>query len=209
MADYKWRRIDVNTIQYPPRWLTADDFCYYAREFTVRRGYTESKTNQLIFNLKKPVSHRGMWGWHYKAEAIQKFAQELATLLSTAFTVTYIPTSKTKNHPDYDSRLKDTLTLLQKHNNKICVEFPIIRTKSILAKHKGGMRDPDIERQSLKWVGFKRKHSRIVLIDDVITSGSGFKACQQLILENSSGIRRVGGVFWARAIYPEAQEQTQ
>ena len=102
MDRYKWQRIDVNTIQHAPQWLTADDFCFYAREYVSGGGYDRSETNQLIYNLKKPVSHRGMKDWPYKGKAIRQFATELAALLTGEYTVTCIPSSKPRDHTDYD-----------------------------------------------------------------------------------------------------------
>lgn len=199
MAGYNWQKIDIDTIQNPPHFLETEDYCCYAREYTVDASYTESETNQLIKNFKKTVDRKGKREWYYKSVAIERFAKELSCLLDGSYTVTCVPSSKTKDDPLYDSRLEDTLALLKQYNNRIYIEFPIIRHTSVLAKHEGGARHPAIERQSLKWVGFKKKHSHIIIIDDMITSGASFKACEQIILENAPDIEIIG-VFWTRAI---------
>ena len=36
--------------------IEADDECLYLGEYNARKGYQFSETNNLIFNLKKPVS---------------------------------------------------------------------------------------------------------------------------------------------------------
>jgi len=198
---YRWQKLDINVIQNPPRWLTRDDECYYAREFTVRGGYQASQTNQLIFNLKKTIDRQGQPDWPYKQQAIAQFAKELASLLTRAGVVMCIPPSKPKDDPFYDNRLDDVLNKLVQYNPKIQVVSPIVRTTAVKAKHEGGPRDPDIELQSLHWQGLTvpRVPSYMILVDDIITSGSSFNACRQLILHNVPNVRVIG-VFWARAI---------
>ena len=202
MVSCKWQRIDTNPIQFPPRWLEPGDYCYFAREYTPGAGFTESETNDLIVNIKKPVDRKGKREWCWKEDAIKRFAKELSQLLDGNYTVTCVPSSKAKNDPLYDSRIEDTLHLLRQNNPKICIEYPIVRTKSVLAKHKGGVRDPNIECNSLEWVGFQKDHSQIIIVDDVITSGAGFKTCQRIILENISSMQVIG-VFWARSIHKD------
>jgi hypothetical protein len=198
---YRWQKLDINIIQNPPCWLLPDDVCYYAREFTKRGGYQASETNQLIYNLKKSINRRQHPDWYYKQQAIEKFAKELSLMLTRQHVVMCIPTSKPKNHPLYDSRLDDVLSKLVQYNPKIQVVDPIVRTDAVVAKHEGGPRKPSIELKSLQWKGLILTNipSLIILIDDIITSGSSFKACQNLILENVP-TTRVIGVFWARAI---------
>ena len=200
MAGCKWQKIDTNPIQFPPYWLEPGDYCYFAREYTPGAGFAESETNDLIVNIKKPVDRRDKSEWHWKEKAIKKFAEELSQLLDGNYTVTCVPSSKAKDHPLYDSRLEDTLHLLRQNNPKICIEYPIVRTESVQAKHEGGVRNPNIESNSLGWVGFQKVHSQIIIVDDVVTSGAGFKACQRIILENIPAMQVVG-VFWARSIH--------
>jgi orotate phosphoribosyltransferase len=80
----------------------------------------------------------------------------------------------------------------------------MIRSGLELPKHAGGTRNPHIDKSTLEWVGFNNDQNLIILIDDVITSGASFKACQQLIFENSPHTTVVG-VFWARAIQAEGE----
>ena len=42
--------------------IETDDECLYLGEYNARKGYQFSKTNNLIFNLKKPMDPRGQPG---------------------------------------------------------------------------------------------------------------------------------------------------
>lgn len=202
MAKYRWQRLDINAVENPPYWLTPDDICYFVREYTPRVGYSsgiDPNTNQLIMNYKKPADRRGKAEWRHKKRAIVSFATELSYLLSDSFTVTCIPSSKKKDDSLYDSRLEDTLILLQKKNQKILIEYPVIRAYSVESMHEGARRNPEMEKESLTWVGFQGNPNQIIIIDDILTTGASFKAIQQIILDNNPDIEIVG-VFWARAI---------
>jgi hypothetical protein len=39
-------------------YLTANDDCYFIGEYTARRGFAFSSTNNLILNFKKPMDRR-------------------------------------------------------------------------------------------------------------------------------------------------------
>jgi len=198
-----WKKIDI--VENPPVWLEDEDCCYYARDYISRGGYGASEANQLITNLKKPTKRKGTLEWPHKIRAIKQFALELSNALKDGVTVTSIPTSKKREDPDYDPRLEMTLGVLAKRRKKIIIEFPIIRRETIQAAHHGGKRNPNMIYKSLQWVGFKKVPEHIVLIDDVITSGSHFKACQRLIMEHHPEIS-VSGLFWGRTVWPEKQE---
>jgi hypothetical protein len=68
------------------------------------------------------------------------------------------------------------------------------------AAHLGGVRDPSSFYDNLAWSGIGPSNGAIVLIDDVITSGSRFKACQRLLVEKVPGIL-VYGLFWAKSVW--------
>lgn len=54
--------------------IETDDQCLYLGEYTARKGYQFSETNNLIFNLKKPMDRRGQPGWHYKRRGLKRRA---------------------------------------------------------------------------------------------------------------------------------------
>ena len=198
----KWRRVD--RLQAVPYYINPDeDYCYYAREYVARGGWNASEANQLISNFKKTPDRRGTGEWHYKEQAIEQFAQELAQLLPADYNVTHIPSSKRTDHPDYDSRLEDTLTRLSALRSDITFHKPLYMTESMEPYHLSvgtTTRNPDDIYDKLGWNGLPNETNHIALIDDLLTSGAHFKACQRLVLEHHPALR-VFGVFWAKSIW--------
>jgi hypothetical protein len=196
----RWRRIERP--EHWPACLEDSDQCYYAREYISRGGYSASEANQLISNFKKAPDKKQTAQWEWKERAILQFARELRLLLNDGSTVAAIPTSKREDDPQYDSRLDDVLKTLRQFLPALVIERPFEVTESHQSAHTGGGRGPEEFYQLLKWKGLRFVPPQIVLIDDVITSGSHFKACQRLINEHHPAIE-IAGVFWAKVIWPE------
>lgn len=207
-----WKKMDA--VEVPPVRLRLEDIasCYYARDYVSNGGYAASEANNLISNLKKPVSKRGTNEWHYKTKAIHKFACELGSWLGSdpanQFCIAAIPGSKRKDHPEHDPRLTMVLSSLRAMYPNAIVEEPIERNVSMEAAHTSEVR-PTIDEvyDSLSWSGFQTTSEAIILLDDVITTGTSFKACQRLIAQNCPGCT-VYGVFWARTIWPDLPAPT-
>ena len=199
MTSYLWKKIDA--LENPPYWLGPNDNCYYARDFVARGGYAASEANQLILNFKKPRSRQQTQEWPHKLRAVRQFVRELSSVLPDGATIASIPTSKERRDPDYDPRLVWTLELLRKMNRGFAIEYPITRKMTTQSVHDGARRNPATICIDLEWKGFQAVPDSMFLIDDVITTGAHFKACQQLIREHHSEIEIVG-LFWARTIWP-------
>jgi hypothetical protein len=195
-----WKKIERVGTENFPVFLEDDDLCYYARDYIAEGGYAASEANNLISNFKKPVSKKGRPEWRYKLDAISQFAREVAPPLRSDMLVTCIPSSKSKSDPDYDSRLEDVLAEVIRLRPGIIVDYPISIDTSVLPAHCGGSRNPSVIYSYLKWNGLREKRHRLALIDDVITSGAHFKACQRLIRENEPGIQ-ILGFFWTRTAW--------
>lgn len=60
-------------------YLEPEDECWFLREYTAGMGYQHGETNNLIFNLKKPVDRKGLPDWKYKE---QPFNRSRASLRS-------------------------------------------------------------------------------------------------------------------------------
>jgi hypothetical protein len=194
-----WRKIErPETI---PVRLEAADECYYAREYVSAGGWKASEANSLITNLKKPRERQGQPDWRYKIQAIRQFANELTQLVKEGV-LGAIPCSKCRDDPAYDPRLDEVLRTLQKLNPKIIVERPIEIAVSHRPVHTGGERGVEAFYEFLRWRGLREPTEELILVDDVITTGAHFKACQRLILEHHPGMK-VYGVFWAKVIWPE------
>jgi len=93
----------------------------------------------------------------------------------------------------------DVLEVLRQRNPTFVVETPFSSRLTLQASHMGGTRRPEQIFDNVVWDGVSRPTRSIVLVDDVITSGAHFKACQRMLQMELRGIAVVG-VFWAKAI---------
>ena len=189
--------------------LSLDDECYYLLEYTAREGYSFSKSNDLIQNLKKPMDRKGKSEWKWKQWAIQKIAQELSPSLPTLIdfantTIIPIPPSKIRTNPMYDDRV---LQILQ----GACPITADIRELIIcqadrIAAHDNPDHRPTVQEIMGNYIlsGPIKPALRpnVVLFDDMITGGNHYVACKNFILEQYPG-KRVIGVFVSRRALPQ------
>ena len=129
---------------------------------------------------------------------MHQFAQELAGFLPRDVRLCHIPTSKLPNDPEYDPRFDMLFKALAKLRPDFRIERPFAIANSHQAAHEGGSRT-EFARQ-LRWSGLQHSAQDIVVVDDVITGGSHFKACQAMLAAH--GVSVVVGVFWGVAITP-------
>lgn len=201
MAKVLWTQIDTE-IEGKPYHLAAGDVCFFTREYVSSGGYAASETNQLVSNFKKDPSRRSKTKeWYWKEKAAEKFAYELSLVLFEDAVIATIPTSKPRGHPAYDDRFEMMLTALRRLRKDIRVEEPVIRTQECQCLHHGAKRSIREVSKTLAWNGLRAPTSELVLIDDVITCGTSFKACEAIILQNVPHME-IGGLFWARTVWP-------
>ncbi len=102
---HKFTKIDDLTRAHHVH-LTKTDECFFLGEYTAYKGYQYSETNDLIFNFKKSVEHKGTSQWQYKINAIQVVAAAFREGLNpeklNLLTFIPIPPSKDKAHKLYD-----------------------------------------------------------------------------------------------------------
>ena len=192
--------------------LKPDDICYFFGEYLPRQGYGSSPVNQLILNLKKPISSKGKADYKYKAQAITEMAKRLSTLFANInnsavidkLTFVPVPPSKAKTDPDYDDRL---LQVLQQVIPPLDIRELIVRRTSTKAHHefKEGESRPSTQglKETLEIASPSGSvpRQRIMLFDDIITNGTHFRACKDLILEAYPECS-VEGMFIGRAKRP-------
>ena len=188
--------------------IETGDECLYLGEYTARKGYQFSETNNLIFNLKKPMDRRGQPGWQYKKHAIEEAGRQMRMALdalnpkwlSTA-TLVPMPPSKVKSDPMYDDRLMQMLQVLGTGIHPDVREM-IVQRESIEAAHSTEVR-PRIQgllaNFSIDEALVDPPPHAIGLIDDVLTTGSHFKAAQYLLRSRFPSIK-IYGLFVARRV---------
>jgi predicted amidophosphoribosyltransferase len=191
-------------------WLEPDDECLFLGEYTARKGYNFSTTNQLIFNFKKSPKTRGSAQWKYKERAINVAAQALRTALTGDWldTATFVPMppSKAKSDPLYDDRVT-RLAQAIRPSAKVDVRELIIQETSTEAVHDSEERPTPDEQAglySLDQASLMPRPRHIVLLDDLLVAGCHFKAAQKILMSPFPGVR-VTGLFLARRV-PEAMD---
>ena len=193
-------------------YLDEEDTCFFLGEYTARRGYAFSATNQLIFNFKKDMSRRVYPAeWRYKDLAIQEAAAAFRNAINPGFldqvTFVPIPPSKARNDPEYDDRVTRMLHQIRS-NPPIDVRELVVQTVSTDPVHDSEDRlSPD---QIVAIYGIDEAlttpdvRSGIMIVDDVLTTGSHFRAARTMLSERFPSAH-IAGMFIARRV-PEAED---
>ena len=194
----------IDDLTRPDHWyLTADDMCYFIGEYTARKGYAYSTTNNLVLNFKKTMDRRGLPEWRYKGRAIGQAAVAFRTALGPrgvdALTFVPIPPSKAKGDPLYDDRLTRLLNSIRPQP-PLDVRELIVQTASTEAVH--GLEDrPRPEQIEALYrideelaVDVKRS---VAIVDDILTTGAHFRAAKSLLTDRFPDNEFIG-LFLAR-----------
>jgi predicted amidophosphoribosyltransferase len=194
--------------------LDADDSCFFLGEYTARAGYAASATNDLINNLKKPMSYRARPEvWKYKGRAISTCAQELRNILGRngieGLTFVPVPPSRAKSDPDYDDRLIQILQQMEQGFDADIREL-VLQRETMPASHEGE-RVPIAELVAnytiVDALRAPAPRGRIVIFDDVLTTGRHYKAMQQVLNAAYPGVPSPG-LFIARRL-PKAPAEDE
>lgn len=185
-------------------YLEPNDLCFYIMEYYSHKGYQHGKENSLIFNFKKGVQDNGQI---YKTQAINTISQLLSSLFKGNMLLTKdnyifipIPPSKIKSDRNYDDRLVKVLQNITDEVN-ICYCDILDRLTTITSLHNSNQnRHPSMHDFVFNCDNtdlFKNK--TLILLDDVITSGSTFNAAKNILLKNIPNIKIIG-LFIARSV---------
>jgi predicted amidophosphoribosyltransferase len=184
-------------------YLELSDVCLYFGEYTAREGYSFSDTNQLIFNFKKSVDRKDKPEYIHKRKAIKTVVKALEkTVNPESITIIPTPPSKHKSHPEYDNRLSLVLKAWKNVNANVDYREIIIQNASLQASHENSDRpSPNTLQEHYEITLSETKDLRetLVVFDDVITTGSHFKA-MQAILRKQFPNHEIAGVFIARRV---------
>lgn len=183
-------------------YLDQNDVCYFFGEYTSRQGYAFSETNQLIFNFKKSMLVKDTAQWPHKIRAIQQVSQ----LFRSAFhnvpagvILVPAPPSKAPNDPMYDDRMYRALTTPPLLGDVRKLIYQVGNREPSHTCDDG--RRPGVDALAR---GYRIEESRtvpppkkLVICDDVITSGATFKAMQRVLEGRFPGVPIIG-IFVAR-----------
>jgi hypothetical protein len=191
-------------------YLTPADDCYFLGEYTARKGFAFSATNQLILNFKKSMDKRGTAQWRYKDRAIGEAAAAFRAALTGEWldiaTLIPIPPSKAKTDSLYDDRLVRMLNAIQP-NPRPDIRELIVQRASMDAVHDQQVRprpeEIEVNYSVDEWVRDPAPQV-IGLFDDVLTTGAHFRAAVSVLHRTYPGVRIIG-FFIARRV-PEAAD---
>jgi len=191
--------------------LTASDRCAFLAQYCSGSGSgsegRSASCHQLIRNFKCDPSRarsdrrRG----RYKREAIATLSswlrQAVPRRLAESCTWVPIPPSQRAEDPEFDDRLARTLQLAFKGYD-VDVRSLLCQTCSTPRDHAGRVRLSEqalfeILRIDEAELTRRQVRGRIVLFDDVLTSGKHFKCCERRLREVLPD-RPIAGVFLMR-----------
>ncbi|WP_375779068.1 hypothetical protein ACE103_08530 [Bradyrhizobium sp. ma5] len=184
-------------------YLDEGDDCHFLYEYTAGQGWRGGETNQLIHNLQKK---RSDCGYHYKAPAIARCAHDLSSVLNADWlaqaTLVPVPPSKIKADPAYDDRMVQVCRAIRAASPPDVRE--LVEQIASTDTFKGGNRKSPAElKQNYRIAESQLPNLRgiVGIFDDVLTTGSHFKAVKEMILERAPQVRVIG-LFVARRAIP-------
>jgi len=183
-------------------YLAEEDECYFLYEYTAGAGWQGGATNQLIHNLQKK---RGDGGYRYKAPAIAQCAKDFSQAIDAKWlagaTLVPVPPSKNKADPLFDDRMVQVCRGIRSPGPSDVRE--IVEQINSTDTFKGGHRQsPDELRANYRIIAneLAQAHPTIGVLDDVLTTGSHFKAVKAKILANRADAKVIGFFVARRAI---------
>jgi hypothetical protein len=191
-------------------YLTPADDCYFLGEYTARKGYAFSATNQLVLNFKKSMDKRGTAQWRYKEQAIGDASAAFRTDLNDEWlniaTLVPIPPSKAKDNPFYDDRVLRMLHAIGVDPPLDVRELVIQRTSTTAVHDQENRPTPDqIQANYAIDDALRDPAPKVIgLFDDVLTTGAHYRAASAVLQQAFPGVRIIG-VFIARRV-PEATD---
>ena len=186
----------------------ADEVIHYFGEYTARKGFNHSETNQLILNFKKKMDRRGLLEWRYKTAAIDtagtRFRGALKEEALKQATHIPIPPSKSRTDPNYDDRV---LKMIQVACSGLGADIRelVYQVNSIPAAHESDDRPTPTDLRSNYAINeaIAGKVPELMLVyDDVLTTGAHFKAMRSILSDRYPHVRIIG-LFIARRV-PDA-----
>jgi hypothetical protein len=205
------RLTEIDDLARPDHWyLRPEDDCYFLGEYTARKGFVFSVTNQLVLNFKKSMDKRGTPEWRYKNRAIGEAAAAFRTALPEDWlnmaTLVPIPPSKVKSDPIYDDRMVRMLQSIRAQP-RLDVRELIVQQANMDAAHGHQVRPRPDEIEANYGIDERLRNpvpQVIGLFDDVLTTGAHYRAASNVLKRAIPSVLIIG-LFIARRV-PEATD---
>lgn len=191
-------------------YLDDQDECYCLGEYQSGGGYKAGPVNNMISNFKKSVAKRDLGEYRHKENDIVRAGKLIRSVLSQSApsTCTFVPVppSKSKNDPLYDDRL---LRVLTAGEPQLDVRELISMRQSTRAHHEyaaGEKRPTPDQLYELLQIDqtclMPPVKQTIFLFDDLLTTGTHFKACKRLLNEQLPACSVIGIFIGRRKLPP-------
>lgn len=204
MSAKEWTHIDLTEGGLlPPLY---EDPCFYYLVHT-DEGYIVP-SNQRIINFKHSPeryrSNKRVWG--HKQDEIKAFARDIVEWLSGIsrsieqwgnVALIPMPTSKPSTHEFFDSRLVDLCEQVARMDPRVRVENILDISEAVQPAHAGGPRNVDYLKKKIILKEPSKPLHVVILVDDMLTSGSHYVACRALLKQAYPDVGIIG-LFLAR-----------
>jgi hypothetical protein len=189
--------------------LLPEDECLFFGEYSARKGWAHSATNQLLLNFKIPAQFKGTNRWPHKLRAVQTVSKLFSAAIGprfSALTLIPVPPSKLRSDPEYDDRIMDMLRGLKAPTGAtVDLRELVVQTRQMPAAHESASRPPPDEWEKVYAIDENLAGpdpAWIAIVDDLLVTGCRFRAMSN-VLRRRFPAARITGLFIARRI-PEA-----
>ena len=172
--------------------LNDNDECFYFLEKEAE-GFSKSDANNIIYNFKKPVDRKGLPEWKHKLRAIHFFTDLLCGIkYPQNTTIIPAPTSKPRNHPQWDDRIDVAVDGILKCKQNVRIEKALDTREPQIPAHIGGTRNVDSIMNNTIYTPLQSNPAMIILVDDVLTTGAHFRAWKNIIEQHNPDSQVIG-----------------
>lgn len=191
--------------------LSDINYLYHYQKYYLRNGEKNPKINQItqhILNLKHDRDAGGRHPGHPARfdQAVECFSRRLKAALDLLRSdqipdlAVIVPSSKKGIS---SSGLQNVLMSACKPHNVRCDCECLVRTKTVEKKASGGCRSMAVHFDSIEVSrGSVMPGERVLLVDDVSTTGNSLRACRELLL--NAGAKDVIMLALARTVPEDA-----
>ncbi len=191
-------------------YLAEEDQCLYFGEYTPsgdsgKPAWSLSKANQLLANLKKCPCTKDSAEWGHKLRAInyvgKLISQNLKQEHLDRLTFVPAPPSTSPNDPHHDQRMLQVAKVIRKDVDA----RPILETieTRVPMSRSTSFRSPQLIKASMRVneevVALRQVAKALIVLDDMITTGTTFVACKELLKERFGDVQ-VYGIFIVRRV---------
>ena len=209
---YVFKQADRRIYNIP--YLEEKDRCFYLFDYIPRGKWHSSLGNQAIINFKRDKSSKDdQRVWYYRNKEIKKFARAIHAFIEYAKilnpVIIPLPTSKPRSSPNFNDRLDATIRQLKIINPHYDTRLCLDRRSEQTPVSCRGIRDVDIIMQT-SYIADKKPIApdrQVILIDDVLTKGTHFKAYKCMVMEHYKiSSDDIIGLFIAKTSATEIEE---